>query len=250
MLKCSVINNFKYIKKLMKKFSICVPTYEMGGYGNIYLKQLLEELQQQSIQDFEIVISDQSSDNSILEVCQEYSKKFNILYIKNFYNRGKAACNINNAMKHASGEYIKILYQDDFFVRTDALEIINSELEKGANWTINAFTHSDKDKTQFFNTRLSFYGDHVLVGENTVGNPSNITIKNHNELITMDESILYVVDCEYYYRLKQKFGEPKTINEVLVCARHHPVSAVDDPSFYNLKDTEVEYCLKKHNIKM
>lgn len=232
----------------MSKFSICIPTYEMGGYGHEFLNQLFHELKQQTVQDFEVVISDQSPDNKVLEVCSQHSSTLNIMYFKSFYNKGKAACNINKAMQYASGEIIKILYQDDFFVDTLALEKISKEFDNGAKWVVNGFTHS-YNKQEFFNTRVPFYGDHVLLGENTIGNPSNVAVLN-SQKIYMDESILYVVDCEYYYRLKQKLGMPIIIQDILVCARHHRVSAVDKPEFYNLKDSEVKYCLEKHNLKL
>lgn len=231
----------------MKKFSICIPTYEMGGYGYIFLNELLTELKYQTIQDFEVIITDQSPDNKVMEVCDYHSDKLYIKYIKNYYNKGKAASNINEAMKYASGEIIKILYQDDFFVVVDALEKIKKEFENGAKWVINGFTHSH-DKKTFFNTRVPFYHDNVLLGENTIGNPSNFSILS-SERLYMDEEILYVVDCEFYYRTKQKLGLPNVISDILVCARHHPSSAVDNPSFYSRKDPEVEYCLKKHGFK-
>lgn len=230
------------------KISICIPTYEMGGYGFEFLDQLFIELHHQSFTDFEIVVSDQSLDNKILDVCQKHSKSLDIKYFKYFYNKGKAACNINEAMKYASGEIIKILYQDDFFVDVNALKKIHTEFENGAKWVVNGFTHSE-DKKTFFNTRVPFYSDYVLVGENTIGNPSNFAIISNHRMY-MDESLMYVVDCEFYYQVKQKLGLPNIIDDILVCARHHPVSAVDDPSFYNLKDTEVAYCLAKHSINL
>ena len=228
------------------KISLCIATYEMGGYGYTFLDELLTELKLQSFQDFEVVISDQSPDTKVLEVCEKHSKLLDIKYFKYFYNKGKAACNINQAMKYATGDIIKIIYQDDFFVERDALSKINQKFEEGAKWVVNGFTHS-KDKKEFFNTRVPYYHDAVIVGENSIGNPSNFAILT-KERMYMDESILYVVDCEFYYRVKQKLGLPTVISDILVCARHHPVSAVDNPSFYSLKDPEVEYCLKKHNL--
>ena len=121
----------------MPLFSICIPTYEMGGYGYKFLKELFVDLQKQTIQDFEIIISDQSLDFKTLEVCALFSDSIKIKYIKNFYNKGKAACNINMAMEHTSGKIIKILYEDDFFIRKDALEQIKNEFDKGAKWVIN-----------------------------------------------------------------------------------------------------------------
>jgi len=232
------------------KFSICIPTYEMGGYGHVFLDQLLTELKFQSVQDFEVVVTDQSPDTKVLETCDKHSSLLDIKYFRYYYQKGKAAANINTAMSYAKGEIIKILYQDDFFVDAKALEKIQNAFDNGVTWVANGFTHSE-NKKDFFNTRVPFYTDQVLIGENTIGNPSNISILNceNKEKVFMDESILYVVDCEYYYRVKQKLGMPTIINDILVCARHHPASAVDNPSFYSLKNPEVEYCLKKHGYK-
>lgn len=232
----------------MKYFSICIPTYEMGGYGNVLLSELFNDLKKQTFQDFEIVVSDQSFDDNILTVCNEFSKEFDVTYIKYFYNKGKAACNINNAMKHATGKVIKILYQDDFFVTEYALEKIHNEFEDGCLWLVNGWTHTE-DKRVFYNTKIPYYNDMLIIGENSLGNPSNISVINQDKLY-MDETLLYVVDCEYYFRLKQQFGLPSIIQDTLVCSRIHPVSAVNNPELFKLKDQEIEYCLKKHNVKI
>lgn len=229
----------------MPYFSICIPTYEMGGYGHNFLAELLQELCGQTVKNFEVIISDQSSDDNTLRTCEQFARTLDIKYFRNFYNKGRAASNINMAMQYASGHVIKILYEDDFLLTNDALEKIKNEFDKGAKWLVNGFTHSE-NKVQFYNTRIPFYKDHVLLGENTLGNPSNISLLN-SEKIYMDESILYVVDCEYYYRLKEKLGEPTILPEILTCSRHHPASAVDKPEFYNLKESEVLYCLSKHS---
>jgi glycosyltransferase involved in cell wall biosynthesis len=218
----------------------------MGGYGHKCLDELLTELKYQTLQDFEVVISDQSTDTKTLEVVQKHSDKLKIRYITDFYNRGKAACNINQAMKYAEGDIIKILYEDDFFVTQHALQIIDDAFVAGAKWTINGFTHT-QDKKEFFNTKPSYYQDSVLLGRNSIGNPSNISVLN-SEKIYMDENILYVVDCEYYYRLKQNLGLPVQLQNVLVCARHHPASVAHLPEFTNLLGPEVQYCLTKHNV--
>lgn len=230
----------------MKKFSICVPTYEMGGYGYIFLNELFTELKYQTVQDFEIIVSDQSSDVNTLKVCDQHSNELDIKYFRNYYDKGKTAPNVNMAMKYASGEIIKILFQDDFFITYNALEKIQKEFENGAKWTINGWTHT-KDGKNFFDAKIPFYSDDVLLGVNSIGNPSNFAILA-SEKLYMDEEMLFVVDCEFYYQTKQKLGMPSVINEILVCSRYHPVSCVSQPSHYSRLNLEVEYCLKKHQL--
>lgn len=234
----------------MPRFSICTPAYDMGGYGHIYMEQMFEDLLRQSVQDFEVIISDQSTTSLTHELCLRYADKLNIRYFSDFYNRGKAACNINQCMKYAEGQIIKIIYQDDHFVNDDALKIISAYFDTGALWAINAFTHSNENREIVEAPTIPYYNDAVIVGRNSVGNPSNISVINAPDKLYMDESILYVVDCEYYFRLKQKYGEPVIIKDCLVAARYHPASVVDRPEIVALLGPEVNYCLQKHNLRV
>ena len=55
----------------MKLVSVCIPTYEMGGYGNIFLKHSLDILAKQTFKDFDVVISGHSKADLIKNVCDE-----------------------------------------------------------------------------------------------------------------------------------------------------------------------------------
>lgn len=231
----------------MTRFSICIPTYEMHGYGHIVVNELMHELKMQSFQDFDIVISDQSNDSKILDVVHEHSKDLDIKFMTDLANRGKATANINKAMRYAEGEIIKIMFQDDFFVNFDALKIISAEFDKGAKWTTNSFTHTT-DKKNFFNTKPSYYQDSVITGRNSIGNPSNISV--HRDCrVYMDTELYYIFDCDYYWQLKHQNGMPNVINDVLVCSRLHPTSMSQDKDVVGLLAKETEYCCKKYNIK-
>ena len=66
------------------KISIAIPAYAKDNNGISYLKDALESIKNQTFQDYEVVISDHSPSNILLEICEEYSKKIKIVYIKNF----------------------------------------------------------------------------------------------------------------------------------------------------------------------
>jgi glycosyltransferase involved in cell wall biosynthesis len=110
----------------MSLFSICIPTYEMGEYGNEMLEKLFENLKQQTVQDFELVISDQSQDLKVFNVCKKYSSVFTIKYVKNFYGIGKSAHNLNTCLDFAVGKIIKVMFMDDYFLDSDALKKISN----------------------------------------------------------------------------------------------------------------------------
>ena len=45
------------------KISVCIPTYEMRGFGAAFLKQCLDILKKQTFKDFDVVISDYSNNS-------------------------------------------------------------------------------------------------------------------------------------------------------------------------------------------
>ena len=229
----------------MTLFSICIPTYEMGGYGHEMLEKLFKNLKTQTLQDFEIVISDQSKDLKIFEVCEKYSNNFYIKYVKNFYGIGKSAHNLNTCLDFSIGKIIKVLFQDDYFLDIDALYKIKKKFEtENCKWVMNSFTHTNDD-INYFNTMIPKLNDKLLEGCNTMGNPSNLSfLRSHKQYF--DEDIVYLVDCELYYRMNLLYGEPGTIEDVLVAIRYHETSATNNPKFISKKGSEVNYCFNKY----
>ena len=59
--------------------SICIPAYKRVNY----LKRLLASIEIQSFTNFEVIISDDSDDNSVEALIQEFNHKFSISYFKN-----------------------------------------------------------------------------------------------------------------------------------------------------------------------
>lgn len=229
----------------MSLFSICIPTYEMGGYGHEMLEKLFENLKKQTIQDFEIVISDQSEDLKTFDVCKKYSNTFYIKYIKNFYGIGKSAHNLNTCLDSSTGKIIKVFFQDDYFLDNYALEKIYKKFEnENCKWVMNSFTHTSDD-INYFNTMIPQLNDRLLEGINTMGNPSNLSfLRSHKQYF--DEDILYLVDCEFYYRMNLLYGSPGIVEDTLVAIRYHQSSATTNPEFISKKDTEINYCANKY----
>jgi glycosyltransferase involved in cell wall biosynthesis len=74
-------------KNLMPKISIAIPAYVKDESDLSYLKESFDKIDEQSFGDYEVVVSDHSKINDLGNLCDEYSTKFNIKYIKNFYGR-------------------------------------------------------------------------------------------------------------------------------------------------------------------
>ena len=233
----------------MSKISICCPVYTMKDKtAERFLVEYFSHLMYQTFKDFDIVISDQSEWDNLKTICDTFSHVLDIKYIKNTSNKKNAANNVNNAVKHATGEIIKLLYMDDFFVDQSALQKIADAFDNNPHgkWFISGFTHSNENRTEFFDTRFPWYENKYVNGDNTTGNPSNYAVRS-NCALEMDDDLLWIVDGEYFYRSYYYHGDPIKLDDVLVCFREHGSSAFRDPKFQELDAKERQYCIDKYN---
>jgi glycosyltransferase involved in cell wall biosynthesis len=195
-------------------FSIAIPTYGYNGNGVEFLEHSLKILSEQTFKDFEVIISDHSIDNTIKEVCLKWDNILDIKYYLNENGRGIISPNINNAMRNCNGEWIKVLFQDDFLYDKFSLENQNRFIESISNlsWLMTTFYHSN-DGFTFYRFYEPVWNDLIWTGNNTMGCPSGLTLKN-KDLIFFDEGLNWLMDCDYYYRMFLKYGEPKILKKL------------------------------------
>ena len=101
---------------LVPKVSICIP-----AYNNVNeVKRLLESIFLQSFKNYEIILTDDSTNNEISELIEQMGRQ-KIRYIHNPKPLGHIF-NWNRALSEAKGEYVKIMFSDDWFTDADSLE--------------------------------------------------------------------------------------------------------------------------------
>lgn len=91
------------------KVGIGVPVYN----GERFLRQALDSLLNQTLPDFEVLISDNGSSDSTSEICQEYaSRDSRIRYVRQPANLG-ATANFNYLFRETRGTYFMWAAHDD-----------------------------------------------------------------------------------------------------------------------------------------
>jgi glycosyltransferase involved in cell wall biosynthesis len=91
------------------KLSICLPTYNAGGF----LSQALDSILNQTYKDYEIIIVDDNSTDNTPEIINRYLQKDSrIKYFQNEQNLG-IFHNWNKCLEYASGDCINMFAQDD-----------------------------------------------------------------------------------------------------------------------------------------
>ena len=239
----------------MPEISICIPTYEFKGKGVKYLADIFDSLRKQTFKDFDIVISDHSQDNVIHDFCEEISKEFSIIYLKNPNDRGFQGSNINCVMENAEGRILKLLMQDDLFVDDKALEKIKKGFdETNCKWLFHGFTHTT-DGIETHRDCVPNWCDMVLEGRNLLGSPSCVAILNKTKMY-LDTNLKLLVDTEFYHRMRIENGMPYIIPDILIANREHDDrtsnniqydTRIDHPEGSWLVDSkELEYLMVKH----
>lgn len=215
--------------------SICIPTSDMES-KEYFFTRCLESLWNQSYQDFEIVVTDNSNDDVIKNICEYY--KSGIVYYKNPV-KGMAQ-NTNEAMRRANGELIKLLYMDDYLAHTDALRKIITHFS--GHWLVSGCLHDDG--LEIFNPHVPHYSEDIYLGNNTIGGPSVLTVKNYHPMM-FDETMTWLLDCDYYKRMYDKWGEPTILKDKNVIIGLHPSQATHTMG-QQRKLQEYEYMTKKY----
>jgi len=229
----------------MTKVSVCIPTYEVNGKGVEYLNHSLTLLQKQTYQDFEVIVSDHSINDDIKKLCDDWKSRLDIQYVANDYGRGSISCNTNVAIKHAKGEVIKILFQDDFLYDEQSLEIQLVHLLGNHNqWLVTACCHYN-DKSGLHNPFYPKYNDGIHYGQNTISCPSVLMFRN-TDVEFFNEDLNWLMDVEYYKRMYDKFGLPAICNYITVVNREHANQVTATLATDTLKRKEYDYMVAKY----
>jgi glycosyltransferase involved in cell wall biosynthesis len=235
----------------MTKISIAIPTWESYKNGEQFLDDLLRTIEIQTFKDFEVVISDHSKDYYLLSKIKEFEDKFGIKYYRNENDRGNGPANMNNAISKCSGEIVKIMFQDDFFYDDEALEKIYYALsDSDRMWLLNGTNHTKDDGNSFYWDLYPKFNDNLLKGVNTISSPSVVSFKRQSEVV-FDETLVYFMDIDYYYGMREKYGDPVFYNDILVTNRFPHENSISS----NIKNkeemilTESEYCIKKYGVQ-
>jgi glycosyltransferase involved in cell wall biosynthesis len=196
--------------------SICIPTYNQ----TIHLLKLINSILNQKLITYEIIISDDSSNNEVSNLIHEFnSNGTQIQYYKNTPSMG-APKNWNYAISLAKGDYIKIMHHDQWFEDDLALYKLYDKIK------------DDKNKFVFCAVRNNFRGiiselilteeqfnnfnnePEQLILANLIGGPSAILY--HKDIkIKYDEKIIWLVDIDFYLQLYKNGYKAEYINEVL-----------------------------------
>ncbi len=200
--------------------SICIPAYKRVSF----LKRLLDSIELQTYRQFEVVVADDSPDNEVSNLCRSHPLSTVIRYFKNEIPLGTPE-NWNESIRRASGGWIKLMHDDDWFLNPGALKtfVTAVRLNPERSFFFSEYTNVflDKDKNQRTDVRLTRQWQKrlekdpkSLLSSNRIGPPS-VTLHKNIPGILYDSALKWLVDIDFYIRFLRN-SKPVLISENLI----------------------------------
>jgi len=189
---------------MIPKVSICIPAYKRPEL----MKVCLESISKQNFTDYDVVITDDTPDNSVGEIVNSFKNKIkNLKYYKNEIIKGSPE-NWNECVKKAKGEYIKIIHCDDSLADENSLFEYVKILDKNprVNFAFSSSKVCDKNGKIIYTYKPNQQKvDNLskdigsLFGGNFIGPPSATIYRKTN--IKYDKNLKWLVDEDFYMML-------------------------------------------------
>jgi glycosyltransferase involved in cell wall biosynthesis len=207
--------------------TIAIPTFNSAHF----LPDAVASIMRQGLDDFEILIIDNASEDNTEEVVRSFENP-RIRYIRNPSNLG-ASENGNRCLANSRGRYFKLLCADDVLldgVLAKQLNILESRPEVAlvtsgylptdpnlnvqGSWSAFPGSHPGYRVINFCLSRMT----------NGIGGPSNIMIRRVAAAgVTSDASYRLLSDLKFSIQILQR-GDYVSIDEPGVLYRRHPDS--------------------------
>jgi glycosyltransferase involved in cell wall biosynthesis len=168
--------------------------------------------------DIEIIITDDSPNDELKKIKELDSR---IKYIKNEPALGSPR-NWNKAISLASGEYVKIMHHDDYFIDNSALTKMVTAMDATPNAAFGFCAFKEIGEGHLIERPLQYNkldtlstDDCLLINDNFIGPPSAVIVRNNKKHL-FDEHMIWFVDVDYYISLLRESYDLVAMDEYLV----------------------------------
>lgn len=240
--------------------SICIPTYKRTAL----LRQLLDSIGMQTFKDLEILINDNSPDDSVKTLVNSYSSRLPIQYEKN-EPAVPAVENGIKVMRRAKGEWIKIMHDDDWFADAASLQQFADKAKNcNASFIFSAYHVVELETGNKESKYLSPENKKALERSpfsqfflNTIGHPS-VVMHRRDTQIEYDSNYHWVLDIDFYMRYMSAHPGFCYIDQLLVnigksagqeSSRYYKNGKVEIPEYFSmLAKYEPELMIKQEEV--
>jgi glycosyltransferase involved in cell wall biosynthesis len=185
--------------------SVCIPAYKHREY----VGRLLKSLADQTFKDFEVIITDDSPDDSLLDLVSEYIDKLSLRYFKNAQALGTPE-NWNEGIRHAKGQWIKLMHDDDWLASPGSLQVFVDAIKRNpaTDFFFSAYYNVKGNEAEIvrpgsLRIRQLQQNPVTLLSKNVIGPPS-VVIHRKDDNFFYDKNLQWLVDMDFYMRYLDK----------------------------------------------
>lgn len=185
--------------------SICIPAYRQVDF----LRKTLQSIRDQDFGDYEVIVTDDSPDDCVERLVAEFASDARVKYHRNSIPLGSPE-NWNEAIRRASGKYIKIMHHDDYFSSEHSLGKFVAMMEQAPECSFGFCATEVEDiigrrrwNHSVSSEALAGLRDDpgaVLFHGNCIGSPS-ATIYRRAAGLPFDARMKWLVDVDFYSRM-------------------------------------------------
>lgn len=183
--------------------SIILPTYNRSSF----LERAIESVLDQSYSNWELIISDDASEDQTPEICRSWqAKDRRIVYIRGEKNVGIAG-NINRALRVARGKYAALLDDDDCWADSQKLEKQVNFLEKnpeyvGVGGGMIVRDATGKELFRYLQPETDSAIRKTMLFSNPMANSTMMFVRTAAEKVGFyDESINWGADRDFWLKM-------------------------------------------------
>ena len=233
------------------KVSICIPTY-----NNVdEVERLLRSVFAQTYTDFEVHVSDDSTNPEIEELIERDYPQVNYRHNKKPFGH---IFNRNEAIRMSRGEYIKIMFSDDWFTTENSLAAFVKMLDENPDADfvfsgsrqvkLESGDRYDRHADEQFLERLRKDYRLLFLG-NQVGAPSAVMYRRGDKVALFDEQSNWASDMFLYFDLLAKNATFVSTTEPLISIGVHEHQYTES---FSEKDNRIyqdyKYMFEKYHL--
>ncbi len=215
------------------RVSVLIPTYRYARY----LAEAVDSILAQDFGDFELLISDDCSDDGSREIMEAYAARDSRIRIHIRAANIGMVQNWNWCLAQARGAFVKYVFGDDRLARSDALGKMAAMLETNPDATLAACARDlidEQSRTVECKDTFGAPGLHgaaetmfrCLAEGNVIGEPTVVMFRRAAAARGFSEKYGQLVDLEMWLHLLQS-GALVYTSEPLCAFRRHPLQQTE-----------------------
>jgi hypothetical protein len=203
----------------MSDLTVIIPVHDPNEIYSSFINQALKSIEYQTLRPSQILLSGLGKPEYLDSVLESFALT---LPLKFFMNEcTSTSANLNFLARKSATKFTKILFQDDYLISATALEDISDAFNRDSRvWLASNSKNICGLSGDVTRTIRPHFSNRIRTGNNTIGSPSVIAFKTEN-FIDFDENLIWMLDCDWYLRMKHNFGSPIFLRDFQVANRLH-----------------------------